>query len=555
MNSFKTKVKRKKIKKKQKKMDKILFWNIFIVCVVYMLGCASSCPSGCKCRGSAARCTTGFSSFPAGLDAVTEHLSISGTSSQPNSITSLKKGDFAGMNGLCSLTISYSSVQFIPDGTFSDLTILSYLSLADNNIQRLGTDTFKGLTKLQTLDISGNRCQLDKNIFTHILNIQELNLGDMGIQKLDNDFFQSLTKLKILKLYTNELKHIHQDLLAPLPALQTLDINGNHFLGLPSELKPKFKTMQSVHMSENPWQCNCQLLWFRELPELFVSSKMDSSNIVCNGPRKLRFHSYVTVPDKDFICIPPEVVRCEQTRYSLDVNHMLVISCEFEGDPIPQIKWNRPDGFEINGRNTASGKYKIYENGTLVINSVALEDDGDWMVTAYNRTAHDEMKINVHVIITTTSTTTTSTTTQTTPTTTPTTTKSTTTAKSTSTPTPTKPSSTILSMISSRSSASAVSHASSTTQRVSGITKKTSTTVDKMTVHVGPGTSNKIVVKSEENTTIMNDSGINYGLLAAAAAAGGTLVGIMTIIVMCCKKKRPNEKNKVSPFEDDFGSL
>ncbi|KAL4230401.1 Platelet glycoprotein Ib beta chain [Mactra antiquata] len=507
--------------------------NIYILCLFILLDNVISCPTSCKCRGQAAFCKTGFKSFPSGLDATTQVLKISGTSAQPNAISTLSKSDFSGASNLLTLEITFSGVQNIPDEAFGDLSILRELSLADNNIHIIKPGTFKGLTQLRTLDLSGNKnCQFDRTMFTYIQNIEELNLGDMGIRELENDFFQTVKKLKVLKLYINELKHIHQDLLAPLTSLETLDINGNHLLGLPSELKPKFETMKLVHMSENPWQCNCQLVWLRSLPQNFVSSKTDTSNIVCNGPRKLRFQSYVTIPDDEFICIPPKVVRCQQTSYSLDVNHRLVISCEFEGDPIPQIKWNRPDGFEIVGRNTASGKYHIYENGTLVIDSVSLDDNGDWSVTAYNRTAQDEESINVHVIVTTTSTTTTSTTTVSTPT------KSTTAKKPATVPNAQKSTSTILTAIVTKASAHAPMSNLATNAMVS----------------VKIPDSTETVINSEEKT-VVRDSDINYGLLAAAAAAGGTLVGIISIIVMCCKKKQPYEQNKIEPFQDDFGGL
>jgi hypothetical protein len=52
--------------------------------------------------------------------------------------------------------------------------------------------------------------------------------------------------------------------------------------------------------------------------------------------------------------------------------------------------------------------------------------------------------------------------------------------------------------------------------------------------------------------TVIKENPINYGLMAASAAGGGTIVGIICIIVMFCKKKQNNEKNKISPFEDDF---
>ncbi|KAH3843803.1 hypothetical protein DPMN_117334 [Dreissena polymorpha] len=153
------------------------------------------------------------------------------------------------------------------------------------------------------------------------------------------------------------------------------------------------------------------------MPGLFVHSAYDSSSVVCNGPQKLR--SFLNVPDKDFLCISPKVLRCEQTPYSVDINQPLSIVCKFDGDSAPEIKWTRPDGHEYNGRNTSEGAYEVTQNGTLIVNGVTMSDYGEWKVMAYNKTASDEMPITVHVITTTISTSKTSTTTTTTTTTTP----------------------------------------------------------------------------------------------------------------------------------------
>ncbi|KAH3843805.1 hypothetical protein DPMN_117336 [Dreissena polymorpha] len=162
--------------------------------------------------------------------------------------------------------------------------------------------------------------------------------------------------------------------------------------------------MTQVHLTENPLQCNCLLSWLREMPSHFVHSALDSSSVVCNGPQKLRYAPIVNVPDKYFLCIPPKVLRCKQTTYSVDINQPLSIFCEFDGDPVPEIKWTRPDGHEYNGRNTSTGAYEVTQNGTLIVDGVTMNDYGEWKVIAYNKTAPDELSVTVHVVTTTGST-------------------------------------------------------------------------------------------------------------------------------------------------------
>ena len=274
---------------------------------------------------------------------------------------------------------------------------LRTLTLSNNNLRRLTADTFKGLTALSVLDISGNRdCEFDARMFNYIVSIQELNLRDMNIRKVDKDMFKNLKRLRVLKLHMNNLEKIHQNVILNLPSLETLDLNGNLLRGIPSELQPKFQAMNQVHFSENPLQCNCQLLWIRLLSERFY----DSSSVVCCGPSKLRYSAFGNVPDSDFICIPPKVVSCKAPHEK--IGQRLTIECEYEGDPIPEIKWQRPGGHPIDGREFSDGQYQITENGTLIITSVADIDVGDWTVTAYNKTVSDEHRVSLYVDKTTT---------------------------------------------------------------------------------------------------------------------------------------------------------
>lgn len=512
----------------------LLIWIVSVECTSML-----SCPTNCTCRGKASRCTSGFTAFPQTFDASVEYLAISGSESQKNTITTIGKANLQRTGSLFTLVITYSDVHSVEDEAFDSLTNLHDLSLANNDIQNLKAETFKGLLKLRTLDLSGNiNCKFDKNMLTYITDIEELNIGNMNIRSLEKDFFASTTKLKVLKLYTNGIKELHQDLFAPLQSLDTLDLNGNLLSGLPVELKPMFKAMKNVHFSDNPWQCNCQLLWLRELPASFVASRTDTSEIVCNGPSSLKYNSFVNVPESKFTCIPPKVVRCEQTRYSLDVNHRLTISCEFQGDPVPEVKWVRADSFEIDGKGTAKGKYEILGNGTLLIDSVDTTDDGDWTVTAYNSTAHGDLKINVHVIITTTSTTTTSTST------------TTTTTSTTTTPTTTTGSTV-------RSTQSIATSSTSAIPTSALLSRKSSANTPLPTQHhVTTEKSTKIpdtkFASSGNSETVIKDNGINYGLVAAGAAGGGTIVGIITITAWCITKKKGNQQTKISPFQDGF---
>lgn len=357
------------------------------------------CPATCRCRSNSVGermviCAVGsWPAFPSGFDDTINYRIVSGTPSNQSSITALGKHDFHSAPNLLSLEVSYANVKTIENGAFSPLGNLRSLVISNNDVLSLAADTFTGLQQLRTLDISGNvRCQFDDEIFKNIPTIETLNMGNMNLRTIKQTIFRPLTKLKVLKLYLNNIKRVQEDFIDGFLFLETLDLNGNLLRGIPAEWKPKVQTMKQVHLSENPLQCNCQLLWLRELPMKFYSSRMDTSNVVCNGPDKLKYASFVNVPEWDFVCIPPKVVKCEHNSYSTELNNRVVISCEYEGDPIPEIKWTRPDGLEIDGKETIQNQYEITENGTLVIKSITMADDGPWKVTA-----EDHMIIVVNV--------------------------------------------------------------------------------------------------------------------------------------------------------------
>ena len=87
-------------------------------------------------------------------------------------------------------------------------------------------------------------------------------------------------------------------------SLKLLDLTGNDLQSLNSSLRPTFSSIDAVYLTDNPWHCNCQLRWFKQIPRPRHSS---ADAVVCFTPQPLAFMEIVKVPDNQMVCRPPRV--------------------------------------------------------------------------------------------------------------------------------------------------------------------------------------------------------------------------------------------------------
>ena len=359
-----------------------------------------SCPVNCMCRGSAVRCSPGLTGWPYGVTGTVTSLSLSGLPSNHNTLRHIQgQSDLLALVKLNRLVVTYSEITAIDDEAFAGLSSLQFLSLADNELKSLNKNTFRGLPNLRTLDLSGNQnCQFNRTAFSLINDITELNMGDMNITMLPVDIFSELNNLKVLKLYSNRLKTITFEILEQLSFLESLDISDNLLRGLPQTLKPMLNRLRGLHLSDNPWNCSCQLYWFRELKKEFLINTVNGGEVICLDPDTIKYTAFVNVPYSDL------VLRCDSNRYTIDLHHTLMVSCKFEGCPVPKVKWIQPGGKEFVRTVTADGQHSVMENGTLIIKRVSMADAGQWTFLIDNGTVNDIAYVTVEVVNTITNT-------------------------------------------------------------------------------------------------------------------------------------------------------
>lgn len=482
----------------------------------------SQCPDQCSCprgRKLSIYCLPGKTAIPNNIPSNTFALSISGTYSQQNHLGRLTRSMVSKFVDLQRLHLAFSQIREIENGTFSNLRDLRQLNLANNHIEKINARTFDGLEKLEVLHLTGNQyCKIDENAFTNLKSLKELHMGQIGIMSVSKNTFDGINLITILDLHGNNLQDFDRGIFKKLPHLEYLDLSGNLFRKLSNESEVNFRQLKTVHLFDNPWQCNCEIKWMKRLQNAFQSG----TPVVCVGPDQLQYMSISDLKSSDFHCIKPKIVSCSTNKLDVDLNSNVKVDCRLEGDPMPDVTWVKPTGTIIPQQNGHGQNriYNVFKNGTLQVGQIAAEDDGLWEIKVSSTQGHDGKQVNVHVKIPTTTVTTTTTTTK-------------------------KPTTTTIRQ--------------STRMRP----VKTTTPLPKSTTTSIAGILSTDSISTIENgdlrsfNTVADQSSIKLGLIIVGVGGGVSLVAIISLSAYIFKKKLAI-KNKVGErrkLSEDFDSV
>lgn len=173
-----------------------------------------------------------------------------------------------GINpGLAGLKMDNVGIEELHNGYFDGFTSLRYLSLADNDFQVVPvvpyTVTYLDLsgTQLTTLaarDLNYHALKtfklnrlaklaaIDKYAFYNLQSLEDLSLNDCGKLKEFNELvFGAIGKRTVLPLKRISIAR---------SGLQSLNYTYGYL----------FDKLEHVDLSNNPWRCDCGLMWLRE---------------------------------------------------------------------------------------------------------------------------------------------------------------------------------------------------------------------------------------------------------------------------------------------------
>mgnify|MGYP005983854733 FL=1 len=160
---------------------------------------------------------------------------------------------------------------------FVNYTNLKHLSLADNHFQEVPRVPYS----VEYLDLSGSDISVleVKQLSYHSLKTLRLD----RMKKLENIHpyaFYNLEALEELSIRNcNNLKEFNELVFGAMfknmvSKLKRLSLSGNALQHLNITYKYLFRTLDLVDLTDNPWTCDCDLLWLQEVDNLYKSDKI-----------------------------------------------------------------------------------------------------------------------------------------------------------------------------------------------------------------------------------------------------------------------------------------
>ncbi len=168
-------------------------------------------------------------------------------------ITSLKAGDFSGLNGLEFLTLSGNRLSTLPAGVFDGLSAVRELSLQTNDLSSLPDGAFRGLTGPLWIKLSGNEFTAFPGEALDDLgsNLTGLYLGFNDLSSLPNDAFEDFKRLRTIDLENNDLTSLPDGIFDDVGTLEYLYLGSNDLTSLPGGVFDDLRGLLHLYLTNN----------------------------------------------------------------------------------------------------------------------------------------------------------------------------------------------------------------------------------------------------------------------------------------------------------------
>ena len=168
-------------------------------------------------------------------------------------ISSLKAGDFSGLNGLEFLKLSGNGLSALPAGAFDGLSAVRELSLQTNDLNSLPDGAFRGLTGPLWINMDGNEFTAFPGEALDDLgaNLTGLDLGFNDLSSLPDDAFEDFERLRTINLENNDLTSLPAGVFDGVGALEYLYLGSNDLTSLPGGVFDDLRGLLHLYLTNN----------------------------------------------------------------------------------------------------------------------------------------------------------------------------------------------------------------------------------------------------------------------------------------------------------------
>lgn len=225
-----------------------------------------------------------------------------------NSFTTIQRGAFSDLKGLTRLDLKGAGLHNISHESLKGLEGVRILDLSDNRLQRIPTAELSTMIRLEELSLGQTDIEIiPEGSFVGLTNLRKLEItGATKLKRIDNGAFSSNTNLEWLNLSSNkELGEVQEGALSGLPHLKHVILKDNKLPTLAEGLFP-WNDLKTLDLSENPIECDCRVLWLRNLLVTKNATATETNdniaNIICAKPERLR--------EESLRIMTPELLGC-----------------------------------------------------------------------------------------------------------------------------------------------------------------------------------------------------------------------------------------------------
>jgi netrin-G1 ligand len=253
------------------------------------------------------------------------------------------------------------------------------------------------------LDLSYNSLSaVPSHVFDSVPELRELKLSGNPIQRILNDAFVRVPTLVRLELSECLLGTVETRAFSGLEnTLEWLKLDKNKLVNVKSSTLTVMRNLHGLELSENPWNCTCELRPLREW--MFKQNIPHDVSPACAYPLRLKGKPWDRLDLDEFACVP-KISAPEALTTGVEGRNV-TMSCNIDGIPEPRVKWlwrNRVIA-NLSGVPYSNGrKVYIVHAGNYISNLTILtadmQDAGVYVCTAENKAGKVEASVTLAVL-------------------------------------------------------------------------------------------------------------------------------------------------------------